>query len=62
MDIIQVTDLQKHFSVRQHFSGRFGALRSFFSRESRQVRAVDGISFGVQPGELVGYLGPNGAG
>ena len=62
MGIIQVTKLQKHFKVRKHFSGRFGALRSFFSREASLVRAVDGISFGVEPGELVGYLGPNGAG
>ncbi len=62
MNIIETTDLQKHFSVRKHFSGRFGAVRSFFSREATQVRAVDGISFGIEPGELVGYLGPNGAG
>ncbi|WP_420643026.1 ABC transporter ATP-binding protein [Candidatus Leptofilum sp.] len=62
MNIIEVTNLQKHFSVRKHFSGRFGSVRSFFSRESTRVRAVDGISFGVEPGELVGYLGPNGAG
>ena len=62
MNIIEVADLQKHFSVRKHYSGRFGMLRSFFSRESTLVRAVDGISFGVEPGELVGYLGPNGAG
>ncbi len=26
------------------------------------VRAVDGISFQVQPGEFVGFIGPNGAG
>lgn len=62
MNIIQVTNLQKHFKVRKHYSGRFGALRGLFSREAQLVRAVDGISFGVEPGELVGYLGPNGAG
>ncbi|MEX0761411.1 MAG: ATP-binding cassette domain-containing protein [Dehalococcoidia bacterium] len=27
-----------------------------------ETRAVDGISFGVEPGELFGFLGPNGAG
>ena len=27
-----------------------------------QVRAVDGISFTVRPGEIYGLLGPNGAG
>jgi len=25
-------------------------------------RAVDGISFGVERGEVLGFLGPNGAG
>lgn len=31
-------------------------------RKSRRVRAVDHISFGIQPGEAVGYIGANGAG
>ncbi|SCK20316.1 ATP-binding cassette domain-containing protein [Streptomyces sp. WMMB 322] len=53
-DFIVLEDLEKVFHVRI----RSGRLR----RERREVRAVDGISFGVARGEMVGYIGPNGAG
>jgi ABC-2 type transport system ATP-binding protein len=61
-DIIIVDDLQKNFKVYTHHRGILGTFRNLFSREYRLVRAVDHITFGMQPGELVGYLGPNGAG
>ncbi|MFP7365961.1 ABC transporter ATP-binding protein [Corynebacterium callunae] len=32
------------------------------SKEYGQVRAIDGLSFDVQPGIVTGFLGPNGAG
>ena len=52
--LIELDGVEKVFDVRR----RVGPFR----REKRQVRAVDGISFGVARGEMVGYIGPNGAG
>ncbi len=52
--LIEVRDVSKTFVVR----ARAGRLR----RERRVVRAVDGVSFSVEPGSMVGYIGPNGAG
>jgi ABC-2 type transport system ATP-binding protein len=52
--IIDVRDLRREFTVRRSV----GRLR----RDRHLVRAVDGITVGVAPGECVGYIGANGAG
>lgn len=45
-------------NLRRTYQVRTGIIR----RSVKEVLAVDGISFEVQPGELFGLLGPNGAG
>ena len=60
--IIRVDRLTKSFRTPQRQRGRFGALRTLFTREYTTTSAVSGISFAVEPGELIGYIGPNGAG
>ena len=62
MAAIVVDDLRKTFLARQRSSGRFGALRDLLRPVTRPVSAVDGVSFSVESGELVAFLGPNGAG
>ena len=52
MPAIEVRDL------RRTYVARTGILR----RSRKDVEAVRGISFDVEPGELFGILGPNGAG
>ena len=54
MSLVEIEDLRREFVVRRPV----GRLR----REKRVVRAVDGITFSVEAGECVGYIGANGAG
>ncbi|MBB4688321.1 ABC transporter ATP-binding protein [Amycolatopsis jiangsuensis] len=51
--ILSVRDLVKHFPVRQ------GVL---FKRTIGQVKAVDGVSFDLMPGETLGVVGESGCG
>jgi ABC-2 type transport system ATP-binding protein len=60
--VISLRELRKIYTVAEREAGLGAALRSLFNRKTRDVRAVDGISFDVAEGEIVGFLGPNGAG
>lgn len=60
--IISAAGVGKSFRQLKRQPGLSGALRSLVSRDYLDIRAVEDISFSVQPGEAVGYLGPNGAG
>jgi ABC-2 type transport system ATP-binding protein len=62
MPIILVEDLSKVYPVAIKEPGIKGTLRHFFSRNYRNVKAVEGVSFSIEPGEVVGFLGANGAG
>ncbi|MGD9892892.1 MAG: ATP-binding cassette domain-containing protein [Dehalococcoidia bacterium] len=62
MPVIEVRGLRKEFSVSVRGSGRWRGLRALVRPDRRTVTAVDGVSFGIEPGELVAFIGPNGAG
>src|SRR4249919_4396625 len=60
--VVLVEGLLKVFDVPERDPGLKAATKSLVRRKTREVRAVDGISFTVASGEIVGFLGPNGAG
>jgi ABC-2 type transport system ATP-binding protein len=60
--IIEVQDLVKEFRTFRRREGVLGALQNLFVREYLTVHAVDHISFSIERGEMVGYIGANGAG
>jgi ABC-2 type transport system ATP-binding protein len=59
---ITVENLSKIYRVTARDPGLAGAFRGLFRRRSREIVALDRISFTLKEGELLGFIGPNGAG
>jgi ABC-2 type transport system ATP-binding protein len=62
MSAILAEDLTKVYPVAIKEPGLAGTARHLFRRTYRNVKAVQSISFTIEPGEVVGFLGANGAG
>lgn len=60
--MIRVENLSKEFKSNKKYPGFKGAIKSFFSTEYITKKAVDDISFEINDGEIVGYIGANGVG
>jgi ABC-2 type transport system ATP-binding protein len=59
---IEAHNLTKEFRQYRSRPGLGGALRDLFDRQSTTLRAVDNVDLHVESGEIVGYIGANGAG
>ena len=62
MTVIQVNNLSKVFHVQRKEPGLGGAVKALFVPKYEDKVAVDGISFSMDAGEMIGYIGVNGAG
>ncbi len=62
MALIEVKDLCKDFQVYKRQKGFVNNFKSFFVRQYETKNAVQDVNFSIEGGELVGYIGANGAG
>lgn len=60
--MIEVSHISKSFVSPKKYPGLKGAIKGLFSTEKIEKKAVDDISFSIGEGEIVGYIGSNGAG
>ena len=60
--MIEVKDLRKEFKKPIRGEGISGMVKTLFSRKYETKVAVKDINFTINEGEMVGYIGSNGAG
>ena len=61
-NIIQVKNLSKSFDISTKQPGLKGTIKHFLKRETKKIKVIKNISFEIKKGEIVGFLGANGAG
>lgn len=62
MPIIEVKDLIKTYKIIEKEDGLKGYFKNLVKPRYKEFTAVKGINFNIEEGELVGYIGENGAG
>tara|TARA_B100000963_G_scaffold173186_1_gene150656 strand:- start:734 stop:1717 length:984 start_codon:yes stop_codon:yes gene_type:complete len=60
--IINVKNLSKSFEVASKEPGLKGTLKHFYNRKIKKIKVIKDINFEINEGEIVGFLGANGAG
>lgn len=62
MSIIEVKELVKTYKIIEKKDGLLGYFKNLIMPKYKEFKAVKGINFNIEEGELVGYIGENGAG
>lgn len=62
MTIIEVKNLVKTYKIIEKEDGLLGYFKNLINPKYKEFKAVKNIDFNIDEGELVGYIGENGAG
>lgn len=59
---VEVKNLTKRYRIRKRAANRKEAVRQLIAPQHKWITAVDNLSFTILTGEIVGFIGANGAG
>src|SRR5207247_10121648 len=62
MPAIEASGLTKVYRTYRKERGLWGSIKGLIKRRYDETRAADHVSFQIEDGEFVGFLGPHGAG
>ena len=62
MPIIEVKNLVKQYKIIEKQDGLLGYFKNLIKPHYKKIIAVNNINFEIEEGELIGYIGENGAG
>lgn len=62
MSIIEVENLVKIYKTADKEPGIMGYMKNLVRPKYKEFKAVKGVNFSIEEGEMVGYIGENGAG
>lgn len=62
MPLIEAKNLRKEYRINQKKEGLTGAILNVFNPKYVKKVAVNNVNFSIEKGEMVGYIGANGAG
>ncbi len=57
--MIHLENISKTFKVATRSSSTKDVIKSFFKKDYKEVHALTDVSFDINKGEIVGYIGPN---
>ena len=61
-NIIEVKNLSKSFDISVKKPGLKSTINHFFKRNTKSINVIKNINFEIKEGEIIGFLGANGAG
>ena len=60
-EVIEIKNLSKTFKIKVKEKGFKGSIKNIFKPKYKEIKAVNTLSLNIEKGEIIAFIGPNGA-